>query len=273
MHNLKPPSNGADGLKPPLIVASDLWECYRIRKNITNAAAGGHLPIAFEPPRPGRDRTNPRAFNKLAALWWAVSRLKRQSNSKVNFLALDRDYKEMLERGYTLDGETPPPQEPEGADAAGDDGDKKKSDLNPPSAGEFYLDEQLKALREVDIPDDLRQSARSISEIGKAISDMASANERQMRLLIDAGRMVHVDEIEVLIRSCLEDWIDELRDLHLSIDSKIAGETGLPIKTCRQVLRLTADYLLDFGKQSLERVERETLEYTRSKQRRRRGSA
>lgn len=264
MSNLPPPPRGEGGIKPPLVPASDLWERYRIRKNVVNAAAGGQLPIAEDTRGSGRDSGKARSYNKLAALWWAISSLKRSPNSKVDFRAIDHDYLLMIEAGYTLDGTEPPPDEPEG--------NAPPPSISEGSAGHFFLEEQLKALGSVEIPEHMRHSARSVAEIGKAISDISSANERQLRLLIDVGRMVHVDEIEVLVRACLDDWVGELRDLPQSIDSKIAAETKLPVKTCRQVLRLVSDYLMTFGQQAIDAVERETAEYISSKQKQRRGT-
>ena len=138
-------------------------------------------------------------------------------------------------------------------------------DTSPPdtprassTGGNMFLEAQIEQLRSIYIDPELRESAKSVSDLSRAMGELVASNERQLSLMTAAGRMVDVDEVEVLIRQWIEDHIAELRSLPTSLDADVAKQSGVGLDKVRLILRAVSDRLLASARDALGKVQRES---------------
>lgn len=134
----------------------------------------------------------------------------------------------------------------------------------------LILGEQLDLLLKLDIPEELIENAESIATVQKALNDMASANEKLVRTMLETGRLVDVLEVDALVKQCIGDWIEEVKGLPATFDAQIALDHKIKVSKARAVLTTITDHLLGFATKILDDVDNQTANFMQSKQPRKR---
>ena len=134
----------------------------------------------------------------------------------------------------------------------------------------LVLGEQLELLLKLNIPEELIENAESIATVQKALNDMASANEKLVRTMLETGRLVDVLEVDALVKQTLGDWVEEVKGLAATFDAQVAMEHKIKISKARAVLQSVSDHLLEFASKVLDDVDNQTANFMQAKQPRKR---
>ena len=134
----------------------------------------------------------------------------------------------------------------------------------------LILGEQLELLLKLNIPEELIENAEGIATVQKALNDMASANEKLVRTMLETGRLVDVLEVDALVKQTLGDWIEEVKGLPATFDAQVALDHKIKVSKARAVLQTVTDHLLEFATKVLDDVDNQTANFMQAKQPRKR---
>ena len=144
--------------------------------------------------------------------------------------------------------------------------DKKNKGGLPASeyaGGGLLSKEQVEQLSKSAVSPELAANAKALENMVKVIAQSARANKQNMDLLIQAGRLVDIQDAQVLIESVLSDLSDELMRLPDALGFDLAKQCELERAQVDGILNRAANHLLAICRASAESMPDTLDEFSR----------
>ena len=104
--------------------------------------------------------------------------------------------------------------------------------------------EVLEQLKNLQIPAATLRRAAELAEISKAMAANHSVQEKHATMLKNLGRLVDIVEVEALVVGLVDESINKIKKMALTIDAESADKAGITTDQARKVLSYAQEYVL-----------------------------
>ena len=135
-------------------------------------------------------------------------------------------------------------------------------------AGLRLLEEQfgssgITLLRELTGDKNIMEAAKMLQTVSGAFGAVAQQNERALKVQTEAGRLVDMNDADLLLDILFSDWMAEIRAIPAALEYELAAKFGTEIKVMREILQQICGYIMKIGESSAETTESRINEFMR----------